>query len=214
MNRSETPFTDQMEDDDIPAEIDFSHAVRSNTAYLFGEDHRDEAFVHRFWLSLGMGVVTDLESGDPRAMAADFLLHRDGTGGAICEVKSMGEFESFITVNHEDGTSTTSGHRSLLSDANRALRLVNRAVEQFEYSNPERTLTRLFVFVNHLETLRREDLQAQLLAIPGIDATLWFDARDGVISPEATVITTESGQRKLQQLGLTVEVRLRMIQAA
>jgi len=175
LSRKEYPTLDEADEDDMPHEVDFSKAVRANTAYRFGEDRQDELRIEQFWQAIGLGVDFIAEPHKPRSMAPDLLLKREGTAKAVCEIKSMRDFDFTVTLLHDDGTETNTQRTWQESTSERVLRLANLAMEQFAYWNRDHSLANIFVFINRDAKVRKDEVQSQLLELSGIDATFWFE---------------------------------------
>ena len=212
MSRNDNLMVGQ-EDDDMVREWDFSKGIRGRHAYRAGEDQRDELRIERFWKAIGFEVELIVETQPRRPMAPDFLLKRDGTARAICEVKSMGEFDYSVTLLHEDGTKTTTRRTWEKSGSDRVLRLVHRAQEQVSEWNQEGALVRVVVLVNHDSRMKVEELHGALSGVTGIDALLWFEG-DSTNSVPA-VFASENGCQRLEaQMGLTLDAGHRLVLAA
>ena len=216
MSRTEKPILDPAEDDEMLPEHDLSKAVRGYTAYRLGEDPGDEMAVERFWRDMGFEVERVTEPALKFSKAPDFLLRRQGTTLAVCEVKSMDEFDYTIRENHADGTATETRHNWRESNLDRALHRADLASDQLSYWNGDRELANILVFVNHDPCVRREDVQGALLELMGIDATFWFEVdENGALNPKPVVIASNEGQKKLRdQLGLVIDGRLVLASSA
>jgi hypothetical protein len=215
MSRKEHPTLDRADEDDMPQEVDFSKAVRANTAYRFGEDRQDELRIEQFWRALGFEAEFIAEPNNPRSMAPDLLLKREGTARGVCEIKSMSEFDYMVSLIHDDGSRTNSQHTWQESASERVLRLANRAMEQLAYWNRDHALANIFVFVNRDGKVLVEEVQSRLLELSGIDATFWFEGEKESIGFGPVVIASAAGQTRLtMELGLTLEMRLKLTSAA
>ena len=216
MKRSGEADMDMEIEDDMLPEYDLSKAVPGYTAFRIGEDSEDERSVEQFWLGLGYEVERITEPALRFSKAPDFLLKRQGTAVAVCEVKSMGEFDYTVSVGHADGTATETRHNWRKSNPERVLHRAERAVGQLSYWNEDCALMNLFVFVNHDPCVRCEEIADTLRAMNGIDATFWFEVgEDGELSSNPSVIASREGQQRLKnQLGLTLDARRVLTSAA
>lgn len=215
MKHKEKPIGDLDEDDGMLPEYDFSKAVRGYTAYRMGEDAADESAVEGFWRMLGYEVERITEPALRYSKAPDFLLKRQGTAVAVCEVKSMGEFDYSVKVNHEDGTATETQHNWRETNVERVLRLADRARDQLFYWNGDRELVNIFAFVNHDPHTQRESVQPALIDFAGIDGTFWFEAEDNAVETNPVVITSLESRRRIEgKMGLLLDSQLKLNTAA
>jgi hypothetical protein len=197
-------------------EYDLSKAVPGYTAFRLGEDSGDETAVERFWRDLGFEVERLTEPMLKFSKAPDFLIKRQGTPVAVCEVKSMDEFDYTVKVNHKDGTATQTRHNWRESNLKRVLHRAERAVGQMSYCNEDRVLVNLFVFVNHNPHVRSEEIADALSEMNGIDSTFWFEVGDdGAMNSNPYVIASREGRQRLKkQMGLTLDARRVLTSAA
>ncbi|HZB89359.1 MAG TPA: hypothetical protein VE291_11915 [Terracidiphilus sp.] len=215
MSRKENPAIDAFEDDEMLPEYDLSKAVPGNTAYRLGEDDGDEAAIEQFWRGLGFEVERITEPDQRHSKAPDFLLRRAGAVVAVCEVKSMGDFDYTVRVLHQEGAPTETHRNWRDSNAERVLQRTGLAMDQLACWNNDRSLAQVFVLVNHDRQTHRESVQTALLALSGIDATFWFESDGGALDANPVVIASAEGQRRLKdQLGLALETRLSLTSAA
>jgi hypothetical protein len=172
--------------------------------------------VEQFWIGLGYEIERITEPALRFSKAPDFLLKRQGGCVAVCEVKSMGEFDYTIKVNHKDGTATETRRNWRESNLDRVLHRAERAAGQLAYWNRNRALANLFVFVNHDPRVRRKEIVEALRTVSGIDATLWFEVEeDGALNSKPSVIASREGRQRLKnQLGLIVDARQVLTPAA
>ena len=202
-------------DDEMQPEYDLSKAVPGYTAFRIGEDSGDEDRVEKFWLGLGFEVERITEPELRFSKAPDFLLRRKGTAVAVCEVKSMGEFDYTVKVNHKDGTATETRHNWRETNVERVLHRADRARDQLFYWNGDRGLANIFVFVNHDSHTRRESVQQALIEFTGIDGTFWFEADNGVVDSNPVVIASQEGQQRIEcKIGLLLDAPLKLNSAA
>jgi hypothetical protein len=215
MKRKEKPAVDLDEDDEMLPEYDLSKAVRGYTAYRMNEDETDEAFVEGYWQMLGYEVERITEPALRFSMAPDFLIKQHGVAVAVCEVKSMGEFDYSVKVNHEDGSATVTQHNWRETNVERVLRCADLAQDQLFYWNGNRELANLFVFVNHDPHTRRESVQLALIDFMGIDGTFWFEAEDDVVDTNPALIVSHEGQQRIEcKMGLLLDAQLKLNTAA
>jgi hypothetical protein len=216
MKRSGKADMDMEIEDDMLPEYDLSKAVPGYTAFRIGEDSDDEDSVEKFWLGLGFEVERITEPAMRFSKAPDFLLRRQGTAVAVCEVKSMSEFDYTVQVNHKDGTATDTQHNWRESNLERVLQRAERAVGQLTYWNEDRALVNVFVFVNHNPNMRYEEIAGALRDLNGIDATFWFDVgENGALSSNPSVIASREGRQRLKkQIGLTLDASRVLTSAA
>jgi hypothetical protein len=215
MKRKEKPTVDLDEDDKMLPEYDLSKAVRGYTAYRMGEDSTDELAVEGYWQILGYEVERITEPALRFSKAPDFMLKRQGVAVAVCEVKSMGEFDYSVKVNHEDGTATETQHNWRETNVERVLRLADRARDQLFYWNGNRELANIFAFVNHDPHTRRESVQQALIELTGIDGTFWFEAENDVVDTSPVVIVSQEGKQRIEcKMGLLLDARLKLNSAA
>jgi hypothetical protein len=215
MKRKENPTVDWDEGEEMLPEYDLSKAVRGYTAYRMGEDAADESAVEGFWRMLGYEVERITEPALRFSKAPDFLLKQHGVAIAVCEVKSMAEFDYSVKVNHEDGTATETQHNRRETNVERVLRQADLARDQLFYWNGERELANVFVFVNHDPHTRRESVQQALIDITGIDATFWFEAENDVVDVNPAVIASPEGQQRIEsKMGLLIDDRQNLNTAA
>lgn len=215
MKRKERPVVDLGEDDKMLPEYDFSKAVRGYTAYRIGEDAADESVVEGFWRMLGYEVERITEPVLRYSKAPDFLLKRHGVAVAVCEVKSMGEFDYSIKVNHQDGMATETQHNWRETNVERVLHRAGRAMDQLSYWNRDRALANIFVFVNHDLHTHRESVQQSLIELMGIDGTFWFEAENDVVDANPAVIASQEGKQRIEcKMGLLLDARLKLNSAA
>ena len=202
-------------DDEMQPEYDLSKAVPGYTAFRIGEDPSDEASVVQFWIGLGFEVERITEPALRFSKAPDFLLRRHGTAVAVCEVKSMGELDYTVKVNHADGSSTETKHNWRESDRERVLHRADRAMGQLSYWNGDHALVNILAFVNHDPRVRSEEIAAALREMKGIDATFWFDAKGNSLEPVPVVVASEAGRQRLEgTMNLLLETRLKQASAA
>ena|ERR1017187_4935729 len=215
MKLKENPAVDLDEDDEMLPEYDFSKAVRGYTAYRMGEDAADESAVEEYWRTLGYEVERITEPALRYSKAPDFLLKRLGAAVAVCEVKSMGEFDYSVKVNHEDGTATETQHNWRETNVERVLHQADLAQDQLSYWNGDRALANIFVFVNHDPHTRRESVQQSLIDFTGIDGTFWFEAKNDVMDTNPAVIVSQEGQQRIEcKMGLLPDAQLKLSSAA
>jgi hypothetical protein len=215
MKRKEKPTVDLNEDDEMLPEYDFSKAVRGYTAYRMGEDAADESAVEEFWRMLGYEVERITEPALRFSKAPDFLLKRQGLPVAVCEVKSMGEFDYTVSECHADGTETETRHNWRKSSLERVLHRADLARDQLFYWNENRELANIFVFVNHDPRTRRESVQQSLIEFAGIDGTFWFEAENDVVDTNPVVIVSQEGQQRIEcKMGLIPDAQLKLSSAA
>jgi hypothetical protein len=172
--------------------------------------------VERFWLGLGFQVERITEPALRFSKAPDFLLRRQGTAVAVCEVKSMGEFDYTIQVNHKDRTATETRHNWRESNLERVLHRAERAAGQLTYWNEDKALVNLFVFVNRDPRVRCEEIADALREINGIDATFWFEVgENGALNSNPAVIASRGGRQRLKKrIGLTLDAGRMLTSAA
>jgi hypothetical protein len=215
MKRKEKPTVDLDEDDGMLPENDFSKAVRGYTAYRMGEDAADELAVEGFWRMLGYEVERITEPALRFSKAPDFLLKRQGVAVAVCEVKSMCEFDYSVKVNHQDGTATETQHNWRETNVERVLHQADLARDQLFYWNGDRGLANIFVFVNHDPHTRRESVRQALIEFTGIDGTFWFEAENDVVDSTPVMIASQEGQQRIECImGLTLDARRVLTSAA
>lgn len=216
MNRNGKQDLDRLEDDEMLPEYDFSKAVPGYTAYRMGEDPDDERAVEGFWCGLGFEVECITEPDRRFSKAPDFLIKRHGHAVAVCEVKSMGEFDYTVTVHHEDGTDTLTRHNWRESNPERVFHRLERAKDQLDYWNENHALANIFVFVNRDPRVRSEDVASALREAKGLDATFWFEGEgEGALQAKPAVIVSGEGQLRLRsQLGLSLGAGMELTSAA
>jgi hypothetical protein len=211
MNRKEKPAFDLDNDGEMLPEYDFSKAVRANTAFRI-----DELALEEFWRKLGYEVERITEATPRSSKAPDFLLNLHGTAVAVCEVKSMGNFDYTVKVNHQDGTATETQHNWQETNRERVLHRADLGQDQLFSWNKGHALANLFVFVNHDPRVRQEEIADTLRAMDGIDATFWFEVEeDGALNSKPSVIASHEGWQRLKdQLGLIVDAKQVLTAAA
>jgi hypothetical protein len=215
MKRNDKPAVDLDEDGEMLPEYDLSKAVRGYTAYRMNEDAADELAVEGFWRALGYEVERITEPALRFSQAPDFLLKRQGVVVAVCEVKSMDEFDYSIKVNHQDGTATETQHNWREANVERVLRCADRARDQLFYWNENHELANIFVFVNHDRHTQRESVQQALFDFTGIDGTFWFEAENDVVDTNPALIASQEGQQRIEcKMGLLPVARQKLSSAA
>jgi hypothetical protein len=164
---------------------------------------------------LGYEVERITEPALRFSKAPDFLLKRQGTAVAVCEVKSMGEFDYSVKVNHQDGTATVTQHNWRETNVERVLHRADRARDQLFYWNGDRGLANIFVFVNRDPHTRRESVQPALIEFAGIDGTFWFEPENDVVGSNPVAIASQEGQQRIEsKMGLILDARLKLNPAA
>src|ERR1035437_7335673 len=215
MKRKEKPAVDLDEDDGMLPEYDLSKAVRGYTAYRMNEDAADESAIEGYWRKLGYEVERITEPALRFSMAPDFLLKQHGVAVAVCEVRSMGEFDYSIKLNHEDGTTTVTQHNWRETNVERVLSCADRARDQLIYWNGDRAWANIFVFVNHDPHTRRENVQQSLTDFAGIDGTFWFEAENDVVDTNPALIVSQEGKQRIEcKMGLLLDAQLKLSSAA
>jgi hypothetical protein len=215
MKRKEYPAVDLDKNDEMLPEYDLSRAVRGYTAYRMNEDAGDEAVVEKFWRMLGYEVERITEPALRFSKAPDFLLKQHGVAVAVCEVKSMGESDYSVKVNHQDGSSTETQHNWRETNVERVLRCADLARDQLFYWNSGLELANLFAFVNHDPHSLKENVRQALIDFSGIDGTFWFETQNDVVEGNPVVVASPEGRQRIEcKMGLLLDARLKLSSAA